>query len=155
MGFLSRIWELLSLQLNPTNFKSKIFFSESYQFKKLEKCIMSGRGGAVFAGLRVEGLMHLRTSLCWVLCSEAAAPPPPLPPQPVLSLGTSLPVTYTFLNLMGSFVYYGLPIARMGQGGDEWFIRKAAQGRLHGYDSSTLIRKAKGLLVPGREREGR
>lgn len=75
-------------------------------------------------------------------------------PQPVPSLGTLFPVTCTFLNLMGSFVYYGFPIAGMDQGSDEWFIRKAAQGKLHGYYSSTLIRKSKGLVVPGREREG-
>lgn len=29
---------------------------------------------------------------------------------------------------MGALVYYSFSIARMGQSGDEWFIKKAAQG---------------------------
>jgi hypothetical protein len=66
------------------------------------------------------------------------------------SLGTLLPVTYTFLNLMGSLVCYSFSIARIGQSSDEWFIRNVAQGSDFIDGCSTSIRKSKGLLA-GRE----
>jgi hypothetical protein len=43
-------------------------------------------------------------------------------------LGTLLPVTYTFLNLMGSLVCYSFPIAGADLNSDEWFVTKIAQG---------------------------
>lgn len=41
-------------------------------------------------------------------------------------LGTLLPVTYTFLNLMGSLVCYSFSIARVDLNSDEWLTTKVA-----------------------------
>lgn len=137
MGFLSKIWELLGLHSALPILKAKYFHLNHTSFKNQrsvlrwgEGCVLCRAGGAGAA------------SLYWVVCSEVGSISAPRP-QPMPSLGTLLPVTCTFLNLMGSLVYDSFPIAGKARSGDEWFIGKAAQGRLHGYYSSALIRNPK------------
>ena len=151
MSFLSKIWELLldlhsALPILETEIPSSrssswrmlskqfVMFSCLKKKKgfKLKKRILLGRagrgGGTCFLCKAGDGGADAFPDFITLSTPFGGWFSLPPSPPPHASLWHITSCNIHILNVMGALVYYSFSIARMGQSGDEWFIRKSAQG---------------------------